>query len=255
MPSDSPAARQTLRILLYLSEQRGPVAASTAATALALPRSTVYRLLGVLEELGFVLHFPELHRYGVGIAAFELSSGYTRQEPLTRLGRPILGALVDKIGESAHLAVLHGRDVIYLIEDRAPRRPALVSDVGVRLPAHLTASGRALLAALPKSQVRALFPNKNAFATRQEHGISSYGVLSRLLERARADGFAAEDGDVTQGIASVAVAIRDHAGWPAASIAVTFPRENIEEARWPELAAEIQQFANELSRRIHGRTG
>ena len=56
-----------------------------------------------------------------------------------------------RVGHSAHLAMLHGRDVLYVLEERAPGRPPLVTDVGVRLPAHLTASGRAILAALPAS--------------------------------------------------------------------------------------------------------
>ncbi len=249
----SPAAHHTLRILGLLSAQRGPVAASTIAHALALPRSTVYRLLGVLEEHGFVLHFPEARRYGIGIAAFELSSGFMRQEPLTRLGRPILSALVDRLGESAHLAVLHGRDVVYLIEERAPRRPHLVTDVGVRLPSQVTASGRALLATLPRSQLRALFPTSASFVHRLESGPSTYAELSRLLDEVRQRGFAAEDGDVTEGIASVAVAVRDHAGWPAAGIAVSFPRDAIPVDRWPDLAVEIGRVAAELSRRISGR--
>jgi DNA-binding IclR family transcriptional regulator len=249
----APAAHYTLRILALLSAQRGPVAASTIAHALALPRSTVYRLLGVLEEHGFVLHFPEERRYGIGIAAFELSSGFMRQEPLTRLGRPILSALVDRLGESAHLTVLHGRDVVYLIEERAPRRPHLVTDVGVRLPSQVTASGRALLATLPKSQLRALFPTSASFEHRLDSGPHSYAELARLLEGVRERGFAAEDGDVTEGIASVAVAVRDHAGWPAAGIAVSFPRDAIPVERWPDLAAEIGRVAAELSRRISGR--
>jgi DNA-binding IclR family transcriptional regulator len=207
----------------------------------------------VLEEHGFVLHFPEAQRYGIGIAAFELSSGFMRQEPLTRLGRPILSALVDRLGESAHLAVLHGRDVVYLIEERAPKRPALVTDVGVRLPSHLTASGRALLATLPKSQLRALFPSSESFAHRSGTDVRSYADLSRLLDGVRERGFAAEDGDVTEGIASVAVAVRDHAGWPAAGIAVSFPRDSIGADHWPALAADIGRFAAELSRRISGR--
>ena len=53
--------------------------------------------------------------------------------------------LTDRLGESAHLAVPHGRDVLYVIEERAPGRPPLVTEVGVRMPAHLTASGRAIL--------------------------------------------------------------------------------------------------------------
>ncbi|WEO76132.1 IclR family transcriptional regulator [Cryobacterium sp. SO2] len=260
--NDVPAARHTLGILTHLAAQRGPVPASTIAQALGLPRSTVYRLLGVLTELGFVLHFPEARRYGIGLAAFELSSGFSRQEPLARLGRPILASLVDKIGESAHLAVLHGRDVIYLVEERAPRRPALVTDVGVRLPSHLTASGRALLATLPLSQLRALFPDKAAFVQRSADdsahprgAVSSYRELSRLLVEVRAHGYAAEDGDVTEGIASVAVAVRDHSGWPAAGIAVTFARSSVPPERWPELAAAVEHSAAELSRRISGRAG
>jgi DNA-binding IclR family transcriptional regulator len=264
--SDVPAARQSLRILTYLAGQRGPVAAATLAAALDLPRSSIYRLLGALEDFGFVIHFPEERRYGIGIAAFELSSGFSRQEPLTRLGRPILAALVDRIGESAHLAVLHGSDVLYLVEERAPRRPSLVTDVGVRLPSHLTASGRALLATLPSAQLRALFPDASAFARRAGHdtgsggsggssgsGPQGYGELKRLLDRVRADGYAAEDGEVTEGMASVAVAVTDHTGWPAAGIAVTFARDAVPKAEWPALAATVALSAAELSKRIRGR--
>jgi DNA-binding IclR family transcriptional regulator len=252
--ADVPAARTTLRILTYLAAQRGPVAASTLAAALGLPRSTVYRLLGVLQDEGFVLHFPEARRYGIGIAAFELSSGYSRQEPLARLGRPVLASLVDRIGESAHLAVLHGRDVLYLIEERAPRRPALVTDVGVRLPSHLTASGRAMLAALPAAQVRALFPDREAFAVRGEATEpGGYGALRRLLTESAARGYAAEDGAITPGIASVAVAVLDHSRWPAAAIAVTFSRETVAPERWAGIAEQTRHYAAELTRRISGR--
>ncbi|TFC93947.1 MULTISPECIES: IclR family transcriptional regulator [Cryobacterium] len=250
--SKVPAAHGTLRILSHLATQRGPVPASQIATALGLPRSTVYDLLAVLTGQGFVMHVPEEQRYGLGVAAFELSSGFSRQQPLSQLGRPLVAALVDRLGESAHLVVLHGRDVIYLVEERAPRRPSLVTDVGVRLPSHLTASGRALLAALPAAQLRALYPNAAAFATRDGRGPRTGTELRHLLEQVRRDGYALEDGEITEGMASVAVAVRDHAGWPAAGIAVTFRRERIPEAEWPELAAQLGGTAAELSRRIRG---
>ncbi|ARC58151.1 Acetate operon repressor [Frondihabitans sp. 762G35] len=253
MPDEaSPAAHQTLRILTHLSTQRGPVAAATVAAALGLPRSTVYRLLGVLVEHGFVIHYPEARRYGIGLAAFEMSSGFSRQEPLTRLGAPVLASLVDRVGESAHLAVLHGRDVIYLVDERAPRRPALVTDVGVRLPSHVTASGRALLATLPDSQVRALFPDRSAFVHGLARGPRSLRELRTLLAEVRARGYAAEDGDVSTGLASVAVAVRDASGWPAAGVAVTFPSDGPTQDALTGLVAEVQLHAAELSRRIRG---
>ena len=57
-----PAADQTLRILTFLARQRGPVAARTMATQLDIPRSSLYHLLGALEEHGFVVHVPEIGR-------------------------------------------------------------------------------------------------------------------------------------------------------------------------------------------------
>ena len=250
--SKVPAAENTLRILEYLAGQRGPVPAATIAGALGLPRSTVYHLLAVLMDHGFVLHFPEAKRYGLGVASYELSSAFSRQEPLSRLGRPILAALVDGLGESGHLAVLHGRDVVYIVEERAPGRPRLITDVGVRLPSHLTASGRALLATLPPGQLRALYPDASAFEDRTGAGPHSYAELRRVVTDAREAGFATEDGDVTPGFASVAVSVRDHAGWPAAGIAITFPRENVSREEWPALASRVREAAAELSRRIRG---
>ena len=248
---DAPTVAAALRILSFMAAQQGPVAAATLARSLDLPRSSVYRLLSTLAEQGFVLHFPEARRYGLGIAAFELSSGYVRQEPVTRLGRPVLATLVDRVGESAHLAVLVGREVVYLVEERAPRRPALVTDVGVRLPSHLTASGRAMLAALPREQVRALFPDASAF-TRRGVTTQTHAGLRAELVATRARGWASEDGEITEGLASVAVAVLDRSGWPTSSIALTFRHEDVDEARRAELVEALQRHAAELRRRLHG---
>ena len=250
MPDTAPAARGALRLLAHLGAARGPVAAGQLATATGLPRASVYRLLGVLEEEGFVLRFPEAHRWGIGIAAFELAGGYNRQEPLTRLGRPLVAALVDRVGENAHLAALHGRDVIYLIEERAARRPALVTEVGVRLPAHVTASGLAQLAALPKAQVRALYPDRAAFAQRGDAGATSYGELRRVLDAVSARGWAVEDGEVTAGTASVAVPVLDPAGWPVAALAVTFQRGEVAPQDQADLASVVAEHAALFARRL-----
>ncbi len=244
----APTVDAALRILSFLATQSGPVAAATLARTLQLPRSSVYRLLGVLEERGFVLRYPESRRYGLGIASFDLGSGYTRQEPITRLGRPVLAALVDRVGESGHLAVLNGRDVVYLADERAPGRPVLVTDVGVRLPSALTASGRALLAALPREQVRALFPDASAFTPRTGHA-QSYSRLRAELVTTRARGHAVENGEIAEGLASVAVAVKDRTGWPVTSLAITYAEGQADEAR---LVAEVHRHAEVLHRRLYG---
>src|SRR4051794_22674704 len=141
-PGGVPAARHALALLQALARQPGAVPAAALARDLGLPRSTTYHLLAELIAAGFVVHLPEERRYGLGVSAFEIGSAYSRQEPLARLARPLLAPLGDAVGQSAHPAVLHGREVLYVVEQRAPRRPPLVSDVGRPVPPQLPANGR-----------------------------------------------------------------------------------------------------------------
>lgn len=248
-----PAADQTLRILRYLAGRPASVAASAIARELNLPRSTVHHLLNTLAAHGFVLHLREERRWALGTSASELAGGFARQQPLARIGRPLVAALADRLGESAHLAVMSGSDVIYIVEERAPRRPALVTDVGVRLPAHLTATGRAMLAALPREQVRALYANAAAFSTRTGRGPVTPRELRELLRSIRAAGFASEDGEVTEGMRSVGAAVQDASGWPLAAVAVTWSSDAGSAAMGPaeaDAASAVTQTAAELQRRL-----
>jgi DNA-binding IclR family transcriptional regulator len=204
-----------------------------------------------MVDEGFVVHLVEEKRYGLGVAAFEVGSGYSRQEPLQRIARRLLASLVDACRHSAHLAVLHGRDVLYVVEERAPGRPPLVTDVGVRLPAHLTASGRAILAALPPAQVRALYPDQASFVDRHGKGTATLSALRTLLAETRQRGYAVEDGEVTPGFASVAAPVLDHNGHPVAGLAVTFPTPAEEEP--PTMA--VRRAAEALTARLGGRPG
>ena len=243
-----PAARQVLAILAHLGRSAEPVTAAGLARALGLPRSTTYHLLGTLADAGFVVHLPEERRYGLGLAAYELGTGYLRQAPLRRLARGPLAGLVDRVGESAHLAVLHGPDVVYLLEERAPGRPSLVTDVGVRLPAQLTASGRAMLAALPAAQLRAVFTAPGP----GQPGPRTLVELRGLLAEVRRRGYAEEDGEVTAGLSSVAAAVADHAGQPVAAVAVTFVAADAGPGRRAELAGHAARVAGTVSRRLRG---
>lgn len=247
---DVPAARAAVQVLSFLAGQAGPSPAVTIARSLGLPRSSVYHLLAVLVEEGFVTHLPEERRYGLGVAALGLGSAYTRQAPLTRLARPIVARLVDATGQSGHLAVLHGRDVLYLVEERAPGRPPLVTDVDVRLPGHLTASGRAVLAGLPAAQVRALFPASSSFVDRTGTGPRDLRALQRVLRDVRARGYATEEGEVTPGLASVAQAAVDHTGRPVAGVAVTFVAADVDADARERLVAAVTRAAADLSHRL-----
>lgn len=246
-----PAVSQALAVLRLLGTRAAPMPAASVARELGLPRSSTYHLLSVLADEGFVVHLPEARAYGLGVSVFELGSAYLRHDPLERLARPLLVRLVDRVGVTAHLGILHGAQTLYLLKDNPRGAVPLVTDVGVRLPAHLTAVGRAMLAGLPRAQVRALYPTAGAFVDRTGAGPRTPGELRRVLADEEARGWAEEDGHVTPGIASVAAAVLDHGGRPVAAVGLTFAAAaHPDPAGRALLAAEAVATAGALTRRL-----
>ncbi|MHC6594775.1 IclR family transcriptional regulator [Arthrobacter sp. C152] len=273
--SKAPAAAQVLAVLRFVAGQAGPVSASVIARDVGLPRSTSYQLITALVEDGFLVHLPEERKYALGVTAYELGTGYARQAPLQRIARFPLAQLVRRTRRTAHLAVMHGRDVIYVIEERAPRQRPLVTDTGVRLPAHLTASGRAMMSQMDRAQLAALFPGPESFIIRNDDGPQSLSALESLLSRARDLGYAWEEDEITTGFSSVAVPVLDRERYPVASVTLTVSnrpaasstsrrgareKESAEDRaiRIEEVATEwipeVSRCAREISRRLGTQT-
>ncbi|MCS3781884.1 IclR family transcriptional regulator [Tsukamurella ocularis] len=254
--SASPAVGRALDILLLLAGKPGPVSAAVLARELDLPRSSVYHILTVLQDRGFVVHLPEHQGYGLGVTAFEIGSAYLRHAPLERLAQPILHRLAIQLGQAVHLGVLHGNETLYLLKERPSSGPAaevsLITDVGVRLPAHLTANGRAILAALPDAQVAALYTRSSTLVSRTGRGPRTLAELRRLLGETRERGWADEVEDVTVGLRSVGAAVFDHSGHPVAALSTTWRRH----LALPEpgtVGQVLRDGAARLTARISGR--
>lgn len=253
---DVPAARAALRIVTHLAHHSDPVPASTLARELDLPRSSIYQLLRVLQDEGYVVHYPEARAYGLGALVAEIGGSVLSASRLARLGTPLLDRLVRAapVPVVAQLAVLAGGDVSYVAQASAPRAPTTVVRVGVRLPAHLTATGRAMLAALPQPQVRALFPHRDSLITRRGVGPRTLPELDRILAVSREHGVATEDGEITAGYASVAATGIDRTGYPAAALGVTYRAEAVTPADVDALTDAVRDTAAALSARLQGRS-
>lgn len=245
--ANATAAGHALRALTHLASRAEPVPAAHLARAIGLPRSSTYHLLAVLIEHGYVVHYEEERTYGIGAAVHELGAGYQRQDPLQRLARPLVEQLVDTTTHNAHLAVLSGRDVLYVIEERAAGRPSLVTDVGVRLPATVTASGLAVLAALPRRQVTALYPSASVMVA---DGPATPSALRRELVDVRARGYAVEEGSVSPDLSSVAAAVLDRDGHPVAAVAITYRSAEVDQESRADLAERARATADRISSRL-----
>lgn len=250
-----PAARHTLRVIRYLAGHSGPVRAARISRDLDLPRSSLYHLLKVMQSEGFVVHSPEHQGFALAPLLGEIGSSVLASNAVARLGTPVLERLIaeTRLPVVAHLGVLQHSDVVYASKVAAARAPAVVTSIGVRLPAHLTATGRAMLAALPRAQFNAIYPDEN-LPLRTSVGPTSVTELTELLSSTRARGWATEDGDIDTAYASVAAAVLDHNDYPAASVGLTFRRTLVDEAQWTRFGRAVEAAAATLSRRIRGRS-
>lgn len=144
------------------------------------------------------------------------------------MAQPILHRLATQLGQAVHLGILQGNETLYLLKERPHSGPAaevsLITDIGVRLPSHLTANGRAILAELPDAQVKALFAKRADFVIRTGRGPRTLAELRRVLAQTRARGWAEETELVTAGLRSVGAATFDHNGRPVAALSTTWHR-------------------------------
>ena len=248
-----PAASRTLAVLKALAKIGQPTTAATLAQKVGVPRSSIYQLLEVLEAEGFVIHFETESRWGLGVSAFELGSAYLRHDPLERVARPILAKLARNaethVAACAQVGVLHGTETLYLLKELPVQPVSVVTEIGVRLPAHLTASGRALLAELSPAQLKAIFGTK-ALVNRTGLGPKNFRELSALLNLERQKGFAVETDFITTGYTSIAAAAKNHLRIPIASLALTFRGEHTSNELLEALSNLVLNAADELSKKL-----
>lgn len=252
---DIPAARNTLRVLTYVASQGRPVRAATLSRELDIPRSTTYQLLRVMQDEGYLVHFPENRTYGLSRLVSEIGSAAMRAERIKLLARPLLLKVVRRVPQPVVglLGVLRGTGVTYILKEPGPRAPTIITEIGVQLPAHLTATGRALLSHLSEEQLRALYPYPDDFYRRTDTGVQTFAELLGQLRSVEQAGWSIEDSEITDGLATVAAAAVDHNGYPTAALGVTFRSLLIDEQLVAEMGAAVAAGASELSLRLQGK--
>lgn len=219
MSAEVPALRRAVAILRQLSASNRAVSAGALVRMLGLPRSSVYDLLGVLEELGMV-HRAE-SGYVLGPGVHELGASYLRTNPLQNLAAPLIRDLAEATRGTAQLAVLRGWETVYLLKERSVESVAVITAAGVRMPGYLTATGRAIMAHLPKAELLAALQGETEFVNRTGRGPRTYSQLSAELSLTRRRGHAVEDGEVTPGVRTVAAPVFDVLDRPIAAIGVS----------------------------------
>jgi len=245
-----PGLTRGLRILQAFSRQQPRLSAAEIGRALELPRASAFRLIQTLEHLSFLER--EGNHYRLGSAVLGLGFEYLASLGLSERARPVIEALRDKVGHSAHLGIRDGVDVVILLKAAGPSAYSSWVNVGTRLPAHATVLGRALLIGSTPAQLRTLFPGR--LKRYSAHTPTTLKALEEVLADDAAQGAAISEGHYEENICSLACPVHDRAGRIAAAISITIPRASFAPDDPARLVRAVQSAAEKLGARLTDET-
>ena len=235
--------------LLLLFREQSTLRVADASRTLGVAPSTAHRLISMLQYHGFVQQDPRSKAYRAGTALAQIGLAVVRAMDVRTIARPVMERLCSDLGETIHLAVLDRNEVIFLDSVESRHIVRVGSRVGMRLPAHMTALGKVLLALLPGDRLAELYPEEQIPAGAQT-SVVNRKALFKSLKRVARDGHAVSVGEIESDVAAVAAPILTPSGHVAAAMSVAVPVSRFSEQfagrAVPRLAAAVAEVSEKL---------
>ncbi|EHR59833.1 transcriptional regulator [Saccharomonospora cyanea NA-134] len=226
--------------LAAMLQLEGELTVSEAAQRLGVARSTAHRLLAMLVYRDFAVK-DDQHGYRAGLVLELAAHSPSETSRLRSAALPHLQHLVERIGESANLAVRTGDTTRFIASVESHRALRVSSREGMVFPAHRTTAGLLLLAELPTDELGELYAQ-----ARYEGRPDERPDLRRLradLARVRRNGFALNHGRSERGVVAIGVPVHEHDGTVVAGLSVSMPSVRYERGRLPELVTTLRAAA------------
>lgn len=240
---------RALGILEILAEAHRELPLNEIANRAGLNASTCHHLLATLIARGYVGQTPRTRSYFLGSRITQLSESRLRQFDLLDLARQELSRLNEITLESVHLAVLQGTALSTLakIESRLPIRVGS-DEVGKADAAHATATGKAILAWLPETEIARVIA-QTGLRPFTDKTITSIADLMEDLRQVRRKGYAVDDEEFQPGVVCLGAAIRDHAGAVRGSISCSMPIMRANGEHFEQVKNAVKNCARAVSER------
>lgn len=246
----SPPVQRAALLLRQIAEGDSVANMSRTARELGINRTTLLRLIQTLQAERFIEPRSEGAGWRIGVGLIGLTAQAFFSEDLVQIAVPVLSRLAENLNLSAHLGVLDGLEVVYLVR-RVPNH-AFASNIriGSRLPAHAANMGRIILAHLPPERIDRLYAGA-LLRPVTAHTAVTLAQLHAQLDTDRAAGLAWSNGNYEAGISSAAAAIFDATDAPVAALNVSGQSADFAGARRrDQIAAAAGAAADEISQRL-----
>jgi len=248
------AVSRAVSVLKVFESATGGLTAAQIAANLDLNRSTVHRLLSVLEAEGLIARDYSYtgesrnSAYRLGPTLVSLGGLALRQINLRAIALPHLRTLAHKSGETVDLELLVGPDVMIIEEVQGEHmlRVGVGDNIGSRYPAHATSTGKLLLAGLSEAELKATLPNKLAILT--PFTVTDKQILREQLDEARHLGWASSWEELEIGLAAIGAPITGRDGEAIAAVSISGPTARIDRSQIKGLAIMVMDTTKRITR-------
>jgi IclR family KDG regulon transcriptional repressor len=247
-PTRLSSVAMAVRLLKSFSEGEAEIGVTSLSRRLGVAKSTVYRLASTLVSEGLLEQNPETEKYRLGMSLFGLGALVRQRMNVATDARPFLFHLREATGETVHLAILEGPEIVFVLNLESNHAIRMRADLGARKPAFCTAEGRAMLAFQPQDVVNDVLGRR--LVARTPKTIIDVKQIKAALDDVRARGYATEDEQSELGMRSVAAPIRNSNGRVVAAIGLAGPMQRISDEALATFAPLVADAARTISARL-----
>jgi len=239
------AINRVLDIVELLATAKEGLGVTEIGQAIGLHKSTVHRLCNALAVRGYIEKDPG-GIYRLGLKFMEINGLFLKKLELKTEALPFIRKLAEILGQPVHLAILDGVEVVYIEKVDVVNSIRMYSQIGRRVPAHCTAIGKVLIAALDEERLAERL-ELIKFERRTPNTITSKEKFSKVIFETRERGWAVDDEENEPGVRCVAAPIYDYTGKVIAAVSVSGDSRVISPDRDGEISEQVRQTAASIS--------
>jgi len=233
-------------ILEEVARHRDGIGLAELSKRVGLHNSTAFHLAKTMVSLGYLRQEKDSKRYRIGRPLFVLAASALNEVEMVSLATPVLEELSRETGESSHFSVRMGDAVVVIARTGGPGAFQFADRVGVVRPAHCTALGKVILAALRDDQLENFLQHAELKPSTPK-SITDRAALRREIAEVRRSGIAYDDGEFNAEVRCTAAPVRDFTGQVTGALGISGPIWRLSIQALQARAKIVQAAANRLS--------
>jgi DNA-binding IclR family transcriptional regulator len=249
----APALARGLKILEVLAGADEDLPVSVLKEEAKIPGPSLWRLLRVLRDNGYVSYDPQRHTYRLGYKLLYMGNILLDRMGFRSEARNYLRKLVDLTGETAEFSGRLKDELVLIDQEESPQAVRLFSRVGSTYPYfHATAPGKVYLAQMPEEKLESVIA-RIGLPSITEFTVTNLDVLKKELKKVRARGYAVDNEEMRLGVFRVAAPVFDHRGKIVGCLGVAGPSFRTDEDKTKDMGSHVKAVAKELSKEVSRR--